>query len=717
MKLINVSKVYHNKNNDVIALSDINLSFDNNGMTFIVGESGCGKTTLLNIISGHDQEYAGSIEKDGKVEIIGQEIMLMENLSIYENLLLVSDDKNEINLLLDRFQLKEKNKKVKKLSVGEKKRVQIIRSLLTRASYLVCDEPTAALDYENRKAVMNMLKDISSDISVIIVTHDIAIVEEYKDRVIRMGKGCIVSDEAYTCNKICHKDTLEKRSLRKQMKLLYKMMVSRWQETLFQYGLLFFTVLVIYVVTFIFPSLNLSIKASSNWMNSKNVILSQPNEGNNIRRSNTFNEENVQESTRFYYYDLYHKEDVYFAKENIPGIIGYQIGWDHSKYRTIDVDSSSFTPKVNIDSIRRIVENYWEEYEKTGIKPFPQYLYSVEELASYDEEYPNDSYPKDRYDFYDFRNFEGFNGEGYGVFDFSLDVLPRISDIVLRTGKYEVSVVPYQLFSDSELSVVYGNMPVEPHEVLLTKKVASHFLKYFGFSSLEELIGQEIKLSICTSLQRERADYSFIICGITYMESRFEDQVFLIDGALDEIYSEMFNYDPDIVTYQYMNFLIDPKKDSEMISTRLDRLLESNESHFIVYNASTLVNTERYQDPAAMMVFSMFALVTLIMLYIIMQILLNKRIKKENALISHYQYHSFLLQLARIVLLLLAVAIFQLACLSLVNNELNHLANSIGFSNIVEYNFINYFLSFILTMVGMILLEGGIYAVRIKKHL
>lgn len=107
MKLQNISKTYHNKNNDVIALNNINLSFSSQGMTFIVGESGCGKTTLLNIIAGYDKDYEGTLEIEGKVECIEQEIMLMENMSVFDNLLLVSGDREKINVLLEHFQLKE----------------------------------------------------------------------------------------------------------------------------------------------------------------------------------------------------------------------------------------------------------------------------------------------------------------------------------------------------------------------------------------------------------------------------------------------------------------------------------------------------------------------------------------------------------------------------------------------------------------------------------
>lgn len=121
MRLIHIYKTYHNKNNDVLALKDINLSLNNHGMTFIVGSSGCGKTTLLNIISGNDLQFEGALEKEGLVECIEQDIMLLENMSILDNLKLVSNDKELIQHYLKQFQLPDQHRKVKKLSVGEKK--------------------------------------------------------------------------------------------------------------------------------------------------------------------------------------------------------------------------------------------------------------------------------------------------------------------------------------------------------------------------------------------------------------------------------------------------------------------------------------------------------------------------------------------------------------------------------------------------------------------
>ena len=161
-----------------------------------VGQSGCGKTSLLHIISGKDNDFTGHIERDGKIEVVEQDILLMESMKVIDNLLIVNNNRQLIDEWLEKFHMKEfVHQKVKKLSVGQKKRIQIIRSLLVESDYLICDEPTASLDYENAEIIMEILQTISQDKSVIIVTHEVALIEKYADRIITMKKGKVVNDK------------------------------------------------------------------------------------------------------------------------------------------------------------------------------------------------------------------------------------------------------------------------------------------------------------------------------------------------------------------------------------------------------------------------------------------------------------------------------------------------------------------------------------------
>ena len=160
MRLDNINKTYHNKLNDVHVLKDLNFTLNTVGLTFIIGKSGSGKTTLLNILAGRDHDYTGTMILDGNVEYVEQEYNLMESLSVFDNLFMLCKDKKMIDLKLKQFGLFEhKDKKVNKLSTGQKKRVQVLKCLLSQPDLLICDEPTAALDAANSKLVMEALKE------------------------------------------------------------------------------------------------------------------------------------------------------------------------------------------------------------------------------------------------------------------------------------------------------------------------------------------------------------------------------------------------------------------------------------------------------------------------------------------------------------------------------------------------------------------------------
>jgi ABC-type antimicrobial peptide transport system, ATPase component len=708
MKLTHISKTYHNKHHDVLALDDINLTFNNHGMTFIVGASGCGKTTLLNIMAGNDTAFEGSLEIDGKVECIQQDTVLMENLSVYDNLKLVSDDVKQIDELLIRFHLPHKHQKVKKLSGGEKQRVQVIRSLLTKVQYLICDEPTASLDHDNGELIMELLKEISHDIAVIVITHDIALVQKYSDRVIQMGKGVVLQDTPLENKDLPLLTADDKKSFKKQMAVLLKLLKSRWQESLFRYFLLFFAVLIVFVLISIYPALNDAIKGVTNWRMGKNVLMSEPITETKIELS----------SSDYLYYDTYQKSDIYLAHENIDGLLAYRLGWDSVKYKWFD-SRSSYIKQVDIDGLKDIVNTYKKEYLETGQEPFHWY----EQMFFSLQEYENDPSSQERKLYSDYTNFIGLSTIKNHPFTFPITEFTRLLNL---------DVTPYQLFPNTELDLIYGSMPKAYNEIIISKNVAEELCKTIKCKSLEELVGKEMMLymlpdvvsrsnldDIIENEDREEdiilAEFPMIISGITYMESQLENQIFFIDGGFDQVIESEYRCQCDIATYHYASFLVDPKLDCEKIGKQMDNVLNADKSRFVMYNAIDYVQ-ESYQNPTNIFIFSSFALATIIVLYVMMQWLLNKRMKKETLILKRYQYQALMIQIGIMLVLLGLVAIIQLALLSYLCDGLNQLANRIGIANIVEYNLMTYASSFIITLVGVIALEGGSYAVKIKKH-
>ncbi len=217
LKVVNINKSFkYGKNNREIVLKNINLNFKTKELVFITGESGSGKSTLLNIIGGLLLPDSGSIIVDDKditkyndnliskfrngiLGFIFQNYNLIEHMSVMDNLKICQSkrDIEKINILLKQLNIYDKrNKEVCKLSGGEKERVAIARAIINDPEIILCDEPTGALDSKNSRMVMEILKKISEQKLVIVVTHDLNLAREYGDRIIEIKDGEIVNGES-----------------------------------------------------------------------------------------------------------------------------------------------------------------------------------------------------------------------------------------------------------------------------------------------------------------------------------------------------------------------------------------------------------------------------------------------------------------------------------------------------------------------------------------
>lgn len=205
LKLNDVTKIYQTASKEkVTALSNVSFSLDKNGLVFIVGQSGSGKTTLLNLIGGLDMPEQGEILVDelvlgrdislekyrqNYVGFVFQEYNLLENLSVYDNIAIAVSGctKKELNEKIVKV-LKEidlsgyENRKMNELSGGQKQRVAIARALAKNTSVLLCDEPTGNLDSHTSKEIFDLLKKISLEKTVIVVSHNEELAKEYADR-------------------------------------------------------------------------------------------------------------------------------------------------------------------------------------------------------------------------------------------------------------------------------------------------------------------------------------------------------------------------------------------------------------------------------------------------------------------------------------------------------------------------------------------------------
>lgn len=223
--LRNISKQYERSGNFV--LSNINLEFKDKGLVSILGPSGCGKTTLLNLIGGLDTPSEGEIIVDDftlnnlrkkdlnryhnqYVGFVYQNYNLINYLNVSENVELIAKNQFTEKLLEYLHLYNKKFSKIKNLSGGEKQRVAIARSLINNPHILLCDEPTGALDIKTSHEIMELLKNISKNLLVIMVTHNKDLATKYSDRIITLEDGSVVKDTKKQRNTLPRKHDLKK---------------------------------------------------------------------------------------------------------------------------------------------------------------------------------------------------------------------------------------------------------------------------------------------------------------------------------------------------------------------------------------------------------------------------------------------------------------------------------------------------------------------------
>ena len=220
LKLKNITKNYLLQDNCVHALKGIDLTFRKNEFASILGPSGCGKTTTLNIIGGLDSYTDGDLIINGtstkdyksrdwdtyrnqKIGFIFQSYNLIPHLTVLANVELAltisgvnRKEKRQLAInALERVGLKEQiNKKPTQMSGGQMQRVAIARAIVNNPDIILADEPTGALDSVTSVQIMDILKELSAEKLVIMVTHNAELAKEYSTRIIRLLDGEILSD-------------------------------------------------------------------------------------------------------------------------------------------------------------------------------------------------------------------------------------------------------------------------------------------------------------------------------------------------------------------------------------------------------------------------------------------------------------------------------------------------------------------------------------------
>ena len=218
LKIKNLDKHYsRGRQNAVHAVNNISLELPSRGMVAIFGKSGCGKTTLLNILGGLDKADRGEVLLDNKkitpdesdirnidIGYIFQNYNLRKNTTVYDNIasalyLCGVTDEDEIEkrvmaALSDVDMEKYRNRLPDALSGGQQQRVAIARAIVKNPRVILADEPTGNLDEQNTLMVMDLLRSIANNRLVILVTHEQSLVDLYCDKVIEIMDGSVIAE-------------------------------------------------------------------------------------------------------------------------------------------------------------------------------------------------------------------------------------------------------------------------------------------------------------------------------------------------------------------------------------------------------------------------------------------------------------------------------------------------------------------------------------------
>lgn len=214
----NLTKVYKSKKAKIcVALNNVSFSLPSKGLVFVVGKSGSGKSTMLNLLGGLDSLTSGEINVFGnqlneyseselysfRSNIVGfvfQDFHLLDDLTVADNVrlslkLMAEDDDERVKKALESVELLEyKDRYPRELSGGQQQRVAIARALVKNPDVIFADEPTGNLDSNTTEQIIKLIKEISKEKLVVVVSHNLFDAYEYADRIIELSEGRIIND-------------------------------------------------------------------------------------------------------------------------------------------------------------------------------------------------------------------------------------------------------------------------------------------------------------------------------------------------------------------------------------------------------------------------------------------------------------------------------------------------------------------------------------------
>lgn len=344
----NVSKYYKTKTGVTEGIRNVSVHFSLNEFVAITGESGSGKTTLLNVLSGFDSYEDGEIYLNGEetshftvkewenfraknIGFVFQSYNIIDAFTVYQNIIIALDaegyDKKKrkaraLELIKEVGLEKHLHHKAAKLSGGEKQRVVIARALAKDAKIILADEPTGNLDKESGQEIMKLLKKISKDKLILLVTHNYGEAEAYVTRNLILEDGGIKDDRVITILESEQEEALvlneesTTNTFLNAFKLAFKNIIATPKRTIFTLSL---SLLVIIAFLFFYVNLILSVRIEMGLYTPDNEIYLLKRSGDSFTKTDYLalkNDSRFESKYRHVFISPPNLEAIYFENES-----------------------------------------------------------------------------------------------------------------------------------------------------------------------------------------------------------------------------------------------------------------------------------------------------------------------------------------------------------------------------------------------------------------
>ena len=539
IRIDNVNKYYNKgKTNEIHVIDNTSLTLPDKGIFCFFGTSGCGKTTLLNAIGGLDNVDSGTITIDGQlitrsssdeidnirnayIGYVFQNYNLLDDRTVFENVAIalhmigISDNatiESRVRYCLEKTGMDQyRNKQAGALSGGQRQRVAIARAIVKNPSIIIADEPTGNLDSANTLEIMNIIKTISEERLVILVTHEQNIAEFYSDHVAEIRDGKIVNIYDNDLGRSLDYQ-LENRIYLKDMevhKVLQQdgVVVDVYSDTDLQTG-----------IKLVIRDNNIYIDTEGNYN-----VLDKKSNVELVDEHYTAIDETIFEKNDFDYTACLpesHKSR-YTSIYNLSNILSS--GWENLKSFSIVkkilllgfVFAAMFA-FLAVSSVMGALEVKPEDYRTTNSNYITVY---------------NPEKTEDLMDLIDSLDEVTYVLPGETRIRISLPLVDYWQSSYAQDD-IDVSLALTSVLSPEQL--IAGTMPVDPRDVVLDKAVIDNFLrddsgKAIGLESLEQFIGRRIKV-------QNLDDYTIVGIANTESPSLFADAgqaMYILSNALD----------------------------------------------------------------------------------------------------------------------------------------------------------------------------------------